>query len=172
MKYRLLPVLCLCLVLTGCSLFGSSSSGVSAPAQPGKREQVMEFLDAGRAKAALVVADELVRDEPDDYQNWLTRNAVRVVLRDYEGAQADNAKALEVFEATRNRFPQAQRNYRLAKIEESMALTALIASRRAESADKRLELEKAFELHAAKVKELDEELWNGLRVLSGKPGDK
>jgi hypothetical protein len=158
----ILAVLALSLVLGGCSVFGGSKK------EPTPRQlQVMEFLDAGKPKAALVAADELVAQSPDDYQSYLTRNAVYLVLRDYAAARADNDKALEVYQASQSRYAENERNYRLAKIYESFALTALIASRRAEGQAEREKLEADFRTYADKVKELDEETWKNLRGLMG-----
>ncbi|WP_243363950.1 hypothetical protein [Fundidesulfovibrio terrae] len=158
-----LAVLALSLALGGCSMFGGS--GKKEPS--GKELQVMEFLDAGKPKAALVAADELVAQSPDDYQSYLTRNAVYLVLRDYASARADNDKALEVYQANPSRYPEKERNYRLAKVYESFALTALIASRRASDQAERERLEGDFKTYSDKVKELDEETWKNLRGLMG-----
>jgi len=151
------------------AFFLCSCSMVSGPKKEpsGKQLQVLEFLDAGRPKAALVTADQLVEQSPEDYQSYLTRNAVYLVLRDYAKAQADNEKALEVFQANPARYPEKERNYRLAKIHESFALTALIASRRASDPQERKRLEGLFGEHAEKVKALDEETWKNMRGLAG-----
>ena len=159
-------IACLALIMavSGCSVMSGGKREHSD-----KQLEVIEFLDAGRPKAALVVADELVTEAPGDYQSYLTRNTVSLVLHDYAQAQADNAKALEVFEASRDHYPENERNYRLAKIHESFALTALIASRKAQSPDERKQLEELFSQHAQKVKELDEDTWKNLRGLTGEP---
>jgi len=146
----------------GCSLVSGPKKELSS-----KQLQVLEFLDAGRPKAALVTADQLVAESPEDYQSYLTRNAVHLVLRDYAQAQADNEKALEVFQAGSSRYPEKERNYRLAKIHESIALTALIASRRAQDPQERKRLEGLFSEQAEKVKALDEETWKNMRGLAG-----
>jgi len=159
---RLILVAMLALAVSGCSMFGGSK-----PRQLTKQDRVLEFLDAGKPKAALVTADELVAEVPDDYQSYLTRNAVNLVLRDFPAASADNAKALQVYEANQGRYPQKERAYRLAKIRESFALTALLASRRATDPQERKRLEADFEEQAAKVKELDEETWINLRGITG-----
>jgi len=155
--------LALSLVLGGCSLFGGS--GKKEPS--GKQVQVMEFLDAGKPKAALVAADELVAQSPDDYQSYLTRNTVYLVLRDYDQARADNEKALEVYQASQSRYAEKERGFRLAKIYESFALTALVASRRAGDQAGREKLEAEFGKYSDTVKELDEETWKNLRGLAG-----
>jgi hypothetical protein len=160
-------LLTLGLAPAGCSMF----SGKDQP-QPDKQDQVMEFLDAGKPKAALVSADELVAQAPDDYRSYLARNTVQIVLQDFAKAQADNDKALEVFEATKTRYPETERNYRLANIHESMALTALIASRRAQDEAERKRLEGVYEQQAAQVKELDEDTWKHLCGLIGKKVDQ
>jgi hypothetical protein len=155
-------LLMLTLVPAGCSTFSGK-----AEARTDKQTQVMEFLDAGKPKAALTTADDLVAESPDDYRNYLLRNAVQIVLRDYASARADNDKALEVFEATKTRYPEKERNLRLARIHESMALTALIASRRAPDEAERKRLEGVCEQEAAQVKALDEDTWNHLRGMTG-----
>lgn len=163
MRIRLaLAALTVAIVLCGCSVFSGAKKEPS-----GKELQVMEFLDAGRPKAALVVADELVAEAPEDYQSYLTRNAVHLVLHDYAKAQADNEKALEVYQATRSRYPEKERAYREAKIYENFALTALIASRRAGDEAERRKLEGQFAQYSEKVKALDEDIWKDLQGLTG-----
>lgn len=160
-------ILVTALLLASVSLAGCSMFSKSRPETPTKKVQVMEFLDAGRPKAALPVADELVAEAPDDFQGYLTRNTVYLVLHDFDKARADNAKALEVFNASKNRYPEKEQNYLLAKIYESFALTALLASRAAPDEDARKRMEAEFVLNAQKVKELDEQTWNNLRGLTG-----
>jgi len=151
------------LLSQGCSAFSGRSPDSGSTLQL----EVLEYLDSGRPKAALAAADQLVVEAPDDYNSYLTRNAVHLVLRDFENARADNEKALRVFEANRDRYPQKERDYRLAKIHESMALTELVASRRARDASERKSLEDRFREEAAKVKALDEETWKNLQGLTG-----
>lgn len=160
-----LAALALTAALAGCSLFSSSGAGSQKPSP--RQDAVLGYLDSGRPKAALVEADQLVAEAPDDYQSYLTRNAVQLVLRDNEAAQADNAKALQVFEANQGRYPEKERNYRLAKIHESMALTALVASRRATDPAARASLEAQYREHADTVRQLDEDTWKNLRGLAG-----
>ncbi|MFP5240675.1 MAG: hypothetical protein ACLGQW_12665 [Acidobacteriota bacterium] len=164
---RLILMAALALALTGCSMFGGAK-----PQQLARQDQVLEFLDAGKPKAALVVADELVAEAPDDYRSYLTRNTVYLVLKDFAAASADNEKALQVFEAGQSRYPQKERAYRMAKIQESFALTALLASRRASDPAERKRLENEFEARSAKVKELDQETWTNLRGIAGQPVDQ
>ena len=159
----LLTVLTLAALLGGCSLFSSGKGRSESPRQL----KVIEYLDAGRPKAALAEADDLVAEAPDDYQSFLTRNAVHLVLRDYEAAQADNARALEVYEAHKDRYSEKERNYRLAKIHESFALTALVASRRTADPELSARMEAQYRTHAETVRQLDEETWKNLRGLAG-----
>lgn len=151
--------------LSGCSMFSGDPGAGRAPS--GKAEQVAAFLDAGRDKAALVVANEMVAESPEDYQSYLTRNTVYLVLRDYAAARADNDKALEVFNASRQRYPEKERSYRLAKIHESFALTALLASRRTADPTERKRLAAQYAEHSEIVRTLDEETWKNLRGLAG-----
>ena len=167
MRVRVTLLLALVLAVSGCSML----PGAKREQSP-KQLTVLEFLDAGRPKAALVVANELVTEAPDDYQSYLTRNAVYLVLQDYTQAQVDNAKALEKFEASKDRYPEKERNYRLAKIHESFALTALIASRRAQDPEDRKQLEAFFVKHVQMVKELDEDTWKNMQGLTGEPAGK
>ncbi|MFZ5427166.1 MAG: hypothetical protein ACOZEN_09330 [Thermodesulfobacteriota bacterium] len=159
----LAPMLLAALLSLGCSTF----SGRSQESGRSLQAEVLEYLDAGRPKAALAAADQLVLEAPDDYNSYLTRNAVHLVLRDFESARADNEKALSVFEANRDSYPEKERNYRQAKIHESMALTELVASRRARDSSERQALEARFREQAAKVKALDEETWKNLQGLTG-----
>lgn len=161
----LMMLLVLGLSLSGCSMFSGDSG--SKRDSSGKPEQVAAFLDAGRDKAALVVANEIVAESPDDYQSYLTRNTVYLVLRDYAAARADNDKALEVYNASPQRYPEKERSYRLAKIHESFALTALLASRRAADPAERKRLEAQFAEQSEIVRSLDEETWKNLRGLAG-----
>ncbi|KAF0232842.1 MAG: hypothetical protein FD177_2199 [Desulfovibrionaceae bacterium] len=161
----LMMLLALSLSLSGCSMFSSDSS--SKRDLSGKPEQVAAFLDAGRDKAALVVANEIVAESPEDYQSYLTRNTVHLVLRDYAAARADNDKALEVYNASQQRYPEKERSYRLAKIHESFALTALLASRRTADPAERKRLEAQFAEQSEIVRTLDEETWKNLRGLAG-----
>lgn len=164
----LMMLLILAFSVTGCSLFsGGPGDTGSKRDSSDKNEQVAAFLDAGRGKAALVVANELVEEAPDDYGSYLTRNTVHLVLRDYPSAQADNEKALETYNASMLRYPEKERSYRLAKIHESMALTALLASRRATDEAQRKSLEAKYAEHAELVRQLDEETWKNLRGLAG-----
>lgn len=158
--------LCLTALCGGCSALSGSKSPHASTSQ-----EVMLYLDQNRPKAALAAADELVAQAPEDYQSYLTRSAVHLVLRDYAQAQADNARALEVFTASAGRYPEKERGYRQAKIRESMALTALVASRRAQDPAERERLRKQFEAEAAQVKELDEDTWKNLRGLIGQQVD-
>lgn len=161
----LMMLLAFSLSLSGCSMFSSDSS--SKRDLSGKPEQVAAFLDAGRDKAALVVANEIVAESPEDYQSYLTRNTVHLVLRDYVAARADNDKALEVYNAAQQRYPEKERSYRLAKIHESFALTALLASRRTADPAERKRLEAQFAEQSEIVRTLDEETWKNLRGLAG-----
>lgn len=161
----LMMLLVLSLSLSGCSLFSRDSG--SKRDSSGKAEQVAAFLDAGRDKAALVVANELVAESPEDYQGYLTRNTVHLVMRDYPAARADNEKALEVYNAAQQRYPEKERSYRLAKIHESFALTALLASRRTADPAERKRLEAQFAEQSEIVRALDEETWKNLRGLAG-----
>lgn len=161
----LMMLLVLGLPLTGCSMF--SGDPASKRDSSGKPEQVAAFLDAGRDKAALVVANEIVAESPEDYQSYLTRNTVYLVLRDYAAARADNDKALEVYSASQQRYPEKERSYRLAKIHESFALTALLASRRSADPAERKRLEAQFAEQSEIVRTLDEETWKNLRGLAG-----
>jgi len=161
----LMMLLILGLSLSGCSLFSGDAG--SRRDSSGKPEQVAAFLDAGRDKAALVVANEIVAEAPEDYQSYLTRNTVYLVLRDYAAARADNDKALEVYNASQQRYPEKERSYRLAKIHESFALTALLASRRTADPAERKRLEAQFAEQSEIVRTLDEETWKNLRGLAG-----
>ena len=161
---NLTAALLVILALSGCSVFSGGQSAGS-----GKEDEAMSYLEQGRPKAALAAADDLVARQPENYQHYLDRSAVHLVLRDYAQAWADNAKALEVFTAGQNRYPAKERSYRLAKIHESMALTALVASRRAESGAEKARLEKEYEANEARVRELDQETWKNLRGLAGHP---
>lgn len=150
------------LALAGCSAI----TGGKSPAAT-KQAKILELVDAGKAKAALVLADELVAEAPADYQGYLTRNTVRLVLRDYPGALEDCKKALETFEASKSRYPAKDLAVREAKIRESWALTALVAARRASGAAEKRSLAAVFAEQSAKVKELDEETWKNLRGMAG-----
>lgn len=163
-RMTLLAIMILASILAqGCSTFSGK------PQESGRSLQleVLEYLDAGRPKAALAAADQLVAQAPDDYNSYLTRNAVHIVLKDFESARSDNEKALSVYEAKRERYPEKERNYRQAKIHESMALTELVASRRARDSSERQALEARFREQAAKVKALDEDTWKNLQGLTG-----
>jgi hypothetical protein len=159
-------------ILTCCTLLALALAGCSAvtggksPAAS-KQAKVLELVDAGKAKAALVLADELVAEAPADYQSYLTRNTVRLVLRDYPGALEDCRKALDTFEAARTRYPAKELAVREAKIREGWALTALVASRRAAEAAEKKSLDAVFAEQSAKVKELDEETFKNLRGMAG-----
>ena len=159
---HLSAVLVMAVLVSGCSAALGGKSDQAA-----RQGEVMAYLDQGRPKAALATADELVAQYPENYQHYLDRGAVYLVLREYSQAASDNLKALEVFGAGKDRYPAKERSYRLAKIHESMALTALVASRRTGDPAEKARLEKEYADNEAKVRELDEETWKNLRGLTG-----
>jgi len=163
MRFMLIAILAL--TLAGCALF----KGKNEPsAQAG---QVMAYLDQGQDKAALALAEDMVRANPDDYSNYLILNTVHLAEKDLDAAQADNSKALEVFQARANTYPEKERGLREAKIRESMALTALIQAKEHQTDKAKLkELEAFYEEQVAKLKQLDQATYQHLLDLTGDTG--
>jgi hypothetical protein len=94
-----------------------------------------------------------------------------LAAKDLDAAQADNAKALEVFLDRANTYPEKERGPREAKIRESMALTALIQAKANQTDKAKLkELEAFYEEQVAKLKQLDPETYQHLLNLTGDTG--
>ena len=159
---RAFLLMCMLALLAACSVVSPKKQ-----VQDESHEKIMEYIDMGRPKAALSMADELVAAKPSEYESYLTRNAVNLALRDYDAAMRDNEAALKAYEAQAQAYPEAQRNVRLAKIHESFALTALIAADRAKDKEAKRRLEDQFRNHAKLVQSLDEGTYKHLRGLLG-----
>jgi len=153
----------LAVVLAGCSIFSTSGRGEAG----GSQDQLTEYLDTGHPKAALGLADQLVAEQPENYERYLTRNTVYLAMHDFDAAMKDNEAALKAYEANPAAYTEQERPARLAAIHESFAITALLAAKAETVVGKRKEWAKIYEEHAAKVKELDAETYRHLRGMQG-----
>jgi len=165
---RALLVVCTLFVLCSCS-WASSKQADPATQQ---KDKINEYLDMGRPKAALGVLEEMIAADPTAYENYLTRNAVHLAMRDFDAAMADNEEALKAFEGKAKTFPERERPVRLARIHESFALTALLASERTKDPQAKKKLEEEFRKHAKEVQNLDEATYRHLRAILGDTKDK
>ncbi|GAB6038724.1 hypothetical protein JCM15519_32830 [Fundidesulfovibrio butyratiphilus] len=161
---RALLVVCTLIVLCSCSWASSKNAETETKQQ---KDKINEYLDMGRPKAALGVVDEMIAANPASYENYLTRNAVHLAMRDYDAARIDNEEALKAYKAQTNTFPEKERPVRLARIHESFALTALLASERAKDPQTKKNLEEEFRRHANTVRDLDEATYRHLRAMLG-----
>ena len=149
--------------LAGCSTVSKSSRSNADD----RMDELAGYLDTGHPKAALGLANEMVADQPGNYERYLTRNTVNLALRDFTEAMNDNEAALKAYEANPAAYTEQERPARLAGIHESFAITALVAAKDETVAGKRKEWAKIYEEHAAKVKELDAETYRHLQALQG-----
>ncbi len=125
-------------------------------------QKINAYLDLGRNKAALALADELVRDTPNDYQSYLLRARIKSLLGDYEDALRDNDRAKTVFTANQKKYSKKQRNFRLAKIDENRAVTLYFWGPLLSSQTKQEAVARQFNLTVERIKSRDKNVYRHL----------
>jgi len=150
--------------LAGCSFFPNS-----ARMDPADENRVMGLLNDQKPDEALAVANKTVAGAPEDFQTYRTRSTVYLALRRYDEAQIDNVKALQLIETGKSELPKEKQPATLAQIHESMALTALIAARRAPDEVRYERWIKVFQEQADRVKKLDPATWTHMRDVVESP---
>jgi len=163
-RFLTLPlVVILLLNLAGCVTAGGIAFLKIKRIKTEDRDHVTALLDAHKSDEALTLADQMVAGAPDDYQGYTLRSTVHLALRQYDAAQADNVKALQLFEKNGDDSAKEPRAAIQAGIHENMALTALIAARRAPDDAQYQHWIKNFTEEAEKVKTLDKATWEHMR---------
>jgi len=157
-QFRIILLIALS-TLSGCSFFSSPPARIN----PADENQVMANLNNQKTNEALAGADKMVAGAPEDFQAYQTRSTVYLALRQYDAAQADNVKALQLVEAGKADLPKEKQPAVLAQIHENMALTALIAAQRAPDDIQYQRWIKVFQEQADIVKTLDPTTWTHMR---------
>ena len=149
--------------LAGCVTAGGAAFLTIKRIRAEDQRRVMALLDEGKPEDALTAANTMVSKAPEDYQGYLTRGTVQIVLKHYDMAQTDNAQALQLFETNETNLPQKEHAVELAKIHESLAWTAYLAAKQAPDDTQFQRWKQVFEEQADIVKGLDQATWMHMR---------
>ena len=155
--------------LAGCVTAGGMAFLKIKRIKTADRQHVLALLDENKPAEALKAANTMISGAPEDYQGYLTRNTVYLVLKQYDTAQTDNTTALQLFEKNETQLPQNEHAVELAKIHESLAWTAYLAAKEAPDDARFQRWKQIFEEQADIVKTLDQPTWLHMRDMV-KPG--
>ncbi len=125
-------------------------------------QKINVYLDLGRYKAALALANDLVANNSGDYQTYLLRARIYSLLERHEDALRENDRAKAVFNANKKKFSKKQRDFRLAKIDENRAITLYFWGTTLTSETKSNAVAKQFNMLVDRIKSRDKNVYRHL----------